>query len=150
MSTRLANSCACCLTTTANIQPCLLHHGGRSCYGEPGLCACAEGVCEAEEVNTPTCADLQTLSTVCGESKVQMVSYLALEQTHLLIFVVALTHVACSVFMYLVARGRIYIWRRAAARRDRHSEHVESYIMQYMQRVRAGVGAGKHLSLIHI
>lgn len=110
LGTRLARECACCLASSTGVQACLLRAGGPTCLGGEGLCACDAHACEAG-ADVP-CVGVQPGLTSCGEGRVPLVSFLALEQVHILIFVVALTHVACSFFLHSVARARIRLWRR--------------------------------------
>lgn len=48
----------------------------------------------------------------CPDGQVQAVSFLALEQVHYLIFLVALTHVACAILMYGLVTIHQTFWRR--------------------------------------
>jgi hypothetical protein len=48
----------------------------------------------------------------CPNGQVQAVSFLALEQVHYLIFLVALSHVACAILMYGLVTIHQSFWRR--------------------------------------
>uniref|UniRef100_A0A1D2A4C2 MLO-like protein n=2 Tax=Auxenochlorella protothecoides TaxID=3075 RepID=A0A1D2A4C2_AUXPR len=142
LGTRLARECACCLASSTGVQACLLRAGGPTCLGGEGLCACDAHACEAG-ADVP-CVGVQPGLTSCGEGRVPLVSFLALEQVHILIFVVALTHVACSFFLHSVARARIRLWRRWPEMDHERAALVNAQIEQYHARLHGGGDAAEY------
>lgn len=78
-----------------------------------------------------SCHGRVTLSEKCPAGKTQAVSAEALEQVHLLIFVVTVTHVACCLVLYVVVRLRIYYWRRWQNSTDPVSQRIDQAIERY-------------------
>jgi len=90
-----------------------------------------------------TCADGSTIVPVCSEGKMPAVSYLALEQVHLLIFIVAMVHVLCGFVLYFISAMRIRAqWAHLERLDDPASNKVRAALSDYFAGLFA-VGSGE-------
>ena len=77
-------------------------------------------------------------STGCSEGQIRAVSYLALEQVHLLIFTLSIVHVACGFLLYGIAALRVgWEWGRWEGKEDKHAERVQETLQPYFESLNA-------------
>jgi hypothetical protein len=140
------NECPCCLENTKYVQKCVLEYAscGDSSPGGDAFCNCdgQDPTCvpqkltgeEAEPYAAQVCNGPVALDGLgqCGEGKVRAVSYLALEQTHLLIFLLSIIHVVCGFVLYGLAWFRVkWEWGKWETASDEHHEKVREAISMY-------------------
>jgi len=76
--------------------------------------------------------DVTVPASSCPPGKMPAVSYLALEQVHLLIFTIACIHVFLGALLYLAASARLWLqWSRWNARDDPHTILVQDKLKDY-------------------
>ncbi|KAI8105738.1 hypothetical protein M9434_000320 [Picochlorum sp. BPE23] len=139
--------CPCCLEHTNSVQQCVLEYAAcgnslepfcncdmkdPSCVGEV---AAYEAVVEEEEEQGIYCEGPRTIDGYqCSEGKVKAVSYLTLEQVHLLIFTVSIIHVICGFVLYGICRLRVKLeWGSWEKCPTVHSEKVQEALDEYFK-----------------
>jgi hypothetical protein len=83
-----------------------------------------------------------TLYGSCPQGQMPVVSFLALEQVHLLIFTITVVHVVCGVLLYFAGLARIRLqWARWERRDDPHTRSVRLQLDQYYAALATGGSA---------
>ncbi len=139
-------NCPCCLEHTNSVQQCVLEYAACGNSLEP-FCNCdmkdpaCVGEVEAyegagEEQGTGVyCEGARTIDGYqCSEGKVKAVSYLTLEQVHLLIFTVSIIHVFAGFVLYGICRLRVKLeWGSWEKCPTVHSEKVQEALAEYFK-----------------
>jgi hypothetical protein len=155
------DGCPCCLAATKHMQPCLADAAGCgpdycNCGGRDPACAASAAPAEARRrlragggegaAEAAVCAGAVTLGEGCPAGLAHAASFLALEQTHFLVFAVALAHVACSVALYLGALARLrWQWARWERRGGPAADAAAAAVAAYFASLGAGGAEGAGL-----
>jgi hypothetical protein len=149
-------NCPCCLGSTSYVQQCVLEYAQCGNPQDP-MCNCdyrdptcvspnpvaiaynetkiaARRFLLAEEAPNVACEGARAIdgSGVCSEGKVKAVSFLALEQVHLLIFSLSIVHVICGFVLYGLAVLRVrWEWGKWEKQPSLHSEKVQQALEGY-------------------
>ncbi|WPT11598.1 MLO-like protein 11 [Picochlorum sp. SENEW3] len=134
--------CPCCLENTKHVQQCVLEYAACGNPTEP-FCNCdlKDPFCVAEDEEEVLgeegvyCEGPNTIEgNQCAEGKVNALSFLAVEQVHLLIFTVSIIHVLCGFVLYGICRLRVTLeWRSWEKCPTVHSEKVEQALEGYFK-----------------
>ena len=135
--------CPCCLENTKHVQQCVLEYAACGNTVEP-FCNCdlKDPSCVAEDMEeifgeeeNVYCEGSNTIEgNQCAEGKVNALSFLSIEQVHLLIFTVSIIHVLCGFVLYGICRLRVMIeWRSWEKCRTMHSEKVDQALEGYFK-----------------
>lgn len=148
-------SCPCCLEKTKYVQECVLEFAqcGNStgdpfcnCDGQDPACVSYPSATLYDTnrkllaETTATCEGPRTLDggNQCAPGKVKAVSFLTLEQVHLLIFSLSIIHVICGFVLYGLSVLRVtWEWGRWEASPDVHHEKVQQALQGYYSSLEA-------------
>lgn len=132
--------CPCCLENTKYVQQCILDYAACGNTAEP-FCNCdlKDPFCvpeDTEEVlgeESVYCEGPNTIDgNQCAEGQVNALSFLAVEQVHLLLFTVSIIHVICGFILYGVCRLRVKLeWGRWEKCQTVNSEKVQQALDKY-------------------
>lgn len=144
-------NCPCCLEHTKYVQKCVLEFAqcGNStgdpfcnCDGQDPTCVSYPSVSEYESLSgrrllaeeTYTCEGPRAIDggSECGPGKVKAVSFLTLEQLHLLVFSLSIIHVICGFVLYGLSIIRVkWEWGRWESSPDVRHEKVQQALEGY-------------------